>query len=179
PTPFVATCMYTGIATDTGFFAYANTSADTLRCAADLVEHGASPDLVHSEVNEHRTLGEIRLLGRALEMMHVEMEGKLAYTVLDDEQFRLAGAGPEDTEGIINHLRSLDGVELAAVFTHLDPGPVRVSFRSRGRVDVGELAIRFGGGGHDRAAGCSLNKEVHDAVNEVLAAARDEVAREF
>ncbi|MFO7941358.1 MAG: bifunctional oligoribonuclease/PAP phosphatase NrnA [Bacillota bacterium] len=179
PTPFVASCMYTGIATDTGFFAYANTSADTLRCAADLVEYGASPELVHSEVNERRTLGETRLLGRALQLMNVEMDGKLAYTILDDEQFRLAGAGPEDTEGIINHLRSLDGVEMAAVFTHRGSGPVKVSFRSRGRVDVGEFAARFGGGGHDRAAGCSLDGEIDEIVKRVLAGARDEVARPF
>lgn len=177
PTPFIASCLYTGIATDTGFFAYANTSAATLRTAARLLELGASPQRIHSEVNEHRTLGEIRLLGRALEQMEVEAEGKIAWTVLDDEQFARADAGPEETEGIINHLRALDGVEIAAVFTSVDDGPVKVSFRSRGRIDVGELAASFGGGGHDRAAGCSLDSSLSDALDRVLPCMRRAVER--
>ena len=177
PPPFIASCMYTGIATDTGFFAYANTTPTTLRTAARLVECGASPELIHSEVNEHRTLGEIRLMGRAIEEMRIECGGRVAWTLLDDEQFDLAGAGPEETEGVINHLRALDGVEVAVVFTHLGEGPTKASFRSRGRVDVGELAASFGGGGHDRAAGCSLDAPPTEATELVLEGVRTAVGR--
>ncbi len=172
PTPFIASCLYTGLATDTGFFAYANTTSCALYVAGRMVECGASPDWIHARVNEHRTEGELRLLGVALTAMRVDEDGRVTWVILDDEAFRRAGASQEETEGIINHLRALDGVEVAMVITCIGAGPARVSFRSRGRIDVGALAAEFGGGGHDRASGCTLDMPAERARTILLARIR-------
>lgn len=167
----VASALYTGIATDTGFFAYPNASAGTFDRAAALVRRGAVPDRIYRKISEDRPLQEIRILGRALEKLQVEAGGLLAWTALTREDMLDKGAGPDDTEGIVNQLRSIAANEVAILLVQTDSGHVKISFRSRKKVDVSELAGEFGGGGHARAAGATVAGDVDEVTREVLAAA--------
>lgn len=168
----VAASLYTGIATDTGFFCFSNTTASTLARASALVRRGARPNQVHRWVNEDRPVRAVGILGRALDKMQTDMGGALAWTVVTADDLRDKGAVADDTEGVINHLRSVSGTELCIIFVETGPGHVKVSFRSRERVDVSEVAASFGGGGHARAAGTKIKGETNRVVDEVLSASK-------
>lgn len=161
----MATNLYTAIATDCGFFRYANTTAGTLRHAADLVDRGASPHMI-SENLDTKPLSSIMTLKKVLDSLEVFADGQIAaITVAAD-----GPEGPNDTtDGLINYPRNIEGVEIAIMFKPVDDTATRVSFRSR-QADVSRLALSFGGGGHQRAAGCT--------VNEGLTAAKAAVLRE-
>lgn len=148
--------LYVGLATDTGFFAYANTTGDSFRCAAELVDRGADPYLVYSAVNESRPLPEVKILGRALNSLSVLEDGKIVVGELLKEDFRECCATPENTEGIISHLRSINGIEVAVLLMEVAEREVKVSLRSRSAVDVSEVARSIGGGGHANAAGATV-----------------------
>ncbi len=179
PTPGIASAMYTAIATDTGFFAYSNTTAATFRRVAALVDQGASPHRVYEEVHERRRLSAVKLQGRAIENLQLSDGGRLAWSVLTPSEFQASEAAPEDSDGLINALRAIDSIEVAILFSQLDfDDKIKVSFRSRGGVDVGALAADFGGGGHAKAAGAHLQKELDVTVKQVLAAARQALIRE-
>jgi len=164
----VATALYTGIATDTGFYAFPNTSAGTFRRSAQLVQLGARPHHVHQKVNEERSMAEIRILGRALEKMRVAAGGRVAWTEITRSDLTDTGAGTDDTEGIVNHLRSVAGTELAVIFVEMDTEHTKVSFRSREYLDVAELARNFGGGGHARAAGAKMSGSIAEVRKRVI-----------
>lgn len=172
----VAAALYTGIATDTGFFAFSNTTASTLARASALVHRGVKPHEVHCWVNEDRPLRTVRILGRALDKMQAEMGGRLVWTLVTADDLRDKGAVAGDTEGVINHLRAVSGTEMCVIFVEAETGHVKMSFRSRERVDVSAVASRFGGGGHARAAGAKIKGDTEKVVNEVLTASRKVLA---
>lgn len=158
----IATCLYTAIATDCGFFRYANTSVQTMRYAADLMECGAQPNVI-SEYMETRPLESILTLSKVLETLKLHHNGKIAtITVLPDILSNL-----DSTEGFINYPRVIEGVEIAIMFKVMSEGIIRISFRSK-TADVSELALAFGGGGHARAAGCAIMGRIDDVTKEVL-----------
>lgn len=164
-TPDIATCLYTAIATDCGFFRYANTTAETMRYAADLMEYGAKPNLISEEL-EAKPFESILTLAKVLETLELHHHGKIAtIKVLPDTLSTL-----DSTEGFINYPRVIDGVEIAIMFKVMSDNTVRISFRSK-RVDVSQLALSFGGGGHARAAGCAIMGRIDDVMKEVLHAA--------
>ncbi len=167
-----ATALYAALATDTGSFRYENTTAVTLSMAARLRQAGSDVALIGREVWESRSLGSLRLIRRAIETLGVDAGGELAWMALTAEDLAEAACGPADTEGLVDYPRSLRGVEVAALFVADSPGEVRVSLRSQGRVDVSALAGAFAGGGHARAAGCTVAGELADVRARVLAAAR-------
>jgi phosphoesterase RecJ-like protein len=161
----MATNLYTAIATDCGFFRYANTTATTLRHAADLVDRGASPHII-SENLETKPLASIMTLQRVLDSLEVYADGKIA-------AITVTANGPDEpdtTEGLINYPRNIEGVEIAIMFKPVDDTATRVSFRSR-QADVSRLALAFGGGGHQRAAGCTVNSGLAAAKEAVLKSA--------
>lgn len=158
----MATCLYTAIATDCGFFRYANTSVQTMRYAADLMEYGARPNLI-SEYMETKPLESILTLGKVLETLELHHQGKIAtITVLPDTLITL-----DSTEGFINYPRVIEGVEIAIMFKVMNDGMIRISFRSK-TFDVSKLALSFGGGGHARAAGCAIMGRIDDVTRDVL-----------
>jgi len=174
----VATCLYTGLLTDSGSFRFANTTAHSLETAGRLVRRGADPAAVAEAVYEHRSPAHLRLLGRALQGLQLDCDARLAWVRLLRRDFAACGAGDEDVEGIVGYLRTVDGVEVAALFRETGEGRVKVGFRSRSRVDAARLAARFGGGGHSRAAGCWLEGPDPWALAEqVLEACRRAVCR--
>lgn len=165
-----AVCLYTAILTDTGRFCFGNTTAGSLRTATALVDAGADPHSIARKVYEERSMEGTHLLGRALSRLSADFDSQVVSVTLSGEDFRETGARPSDTEGIIDHLRAIGGPRVALLFVALDDNQVRVSLRSDGTVDVSEIALGFGGGGHAMAAGCTVPGQPHEVRERVLGA---------
>jgi len=171
--PDIATCLYTGVLTDTGRFCFGNTTARSLTVAAALVRAGAQPSLVARKVYEDRSIGATHLLGVALSRLSADFDARVVSAVLTRDDFGATGAVSADTEGIIDHLRAIGGPRVATLFVQMENGEVRVSLRSDGSVDVSAVALAFGGGGHAMAAGCTCPGSVEEVRRKVLAAVRE------
>lgn len=170
--PEVATCLLTGITTDTGSFRFSNTTPEALHLAAELVVCGADVAKIGEEVYQRKALPSVRLLGRTIEVMRLEEGRRMAWASLALEDFEVCGAAEEHTEGIVNELLSIDTVEVAALLREPTPGKVRTSLRSRGDLDVAEVARQFGGGGHRAAAGCTFEVPLRQAEALLVEAMR-------
>jgi phosphoesterase RecJ-like protein len=168
-TPEIATCLLTTIMTDTGGFMHSNTTGDVLRTSAELIELGADRDDITEKIFANKRFAAIRILGAALDSARLEEDGKYCWSVVDEAMLAKFGADGEDTEEIIQHLRAVEGVDVAALFKAYD-GDVRVSLRSNGRVNVQSAAGRLNGGGHFRASGLTFTGSLDDAVAAVRAA---------
>jgi len=167
----VATNLYAAILTDTGSFQYGNTTPAALRAAAHLVECGAAVEQIAAGLYENHDAREWRLLSQALATLQVSGDGRLAWIEVTLVAQQGVGIGLEATEGFINYVRAVGGVQIAAAFKEISPTEVKVSLRSRGLVDVARLAEAFGGGGHRNAAGCTLNQSLAEAKARILATA--------
>ncbi len=167
-TPDMAAALYVGLVTDTGKFMYENTDERTHRIAADLIEAGVDVDETYRRLYEHVPLAKLRLLSRALDGIQHHCDGKLVLAYITAADYAASGAGEEMTEGIIDHLRSVEGARVAALIRDLgDRGRAarKVSLRSSsGEVDVSAIARKHGGGGHKRAAGFSTDLELDELV---------------
>jgi bifunctional oligoribonuclease and PAP phosphatase NrnA len=165
----MASALYVGLITDTGKFMYENTSAHTHRIAADLVEAGVDIDDTYRRLYEHVPIEKLRLVARALEGIQMHCEGRLVLSSITAADYAATGAGEEMTEGVIDHLRSIDGTKVAAVVRDLGNrgrAARKVSLRSsEGDVDVSAIARLRGGGGHKRAAGFSTDAELPELVD--------------
>jgi phosphoesterase RecJ-like protein len=167
-TPEMAAALYVGIVTDTGKFMYENTNARTHRIAADLIEVGVEVDETYRRLYEYVPIEKLQLLSRALEGIQHHCDGRLVLSYITAADYTASGAGEEMTEGIIDHLRSVEGAKVAALIRDLgDRGRSarKVSLRSSGgEVDVSAIAGKHGGGGHKRAAGFSTDLELDALV---------------
>jgi phosphoesterase RecJ-like protein len=172
-TPEIASALYVGLITDTGKFMYENTNAHTHRVAADLIDAGVNVDDTYRRLYEHVPIEKLRLVSRALDRISSYCDGKLVLSYITMADYEATGAAEEMTEGLIDNLRSIEGVKVAAVIRDLgDRGRAarKVSLRSSaGDVDVSAIARSNGGGGHKRAAGFSTDLEFEQLV-EFLAA---------
>ena len=173
-TPPIAEALYTAIVTDTGRFQYSNTTPKALRLVAELVEAGADVTKVFVEVYESTPFPKLKLLARALERATPLVDGRVVVSELVRGDFEAAGAQEPYSEGIIDHLRSVEGAELVALVRELPNGASSArkgSLRSRpGGVDVSAVARSFGGGGHKRAAGFSTDLEMDEITRVIVAA---------
>jgi bifunctional oligoribonuclease and PAP phosphatase NrnA len=165
----MASALYVGLVTDTGKFMYENTNARTHRIAADLIEAGVEVDETYRRLYEHVPIEKLRLLSRALEGIRHHCDGRLVLAYITKADYEVSGAGEEMTEGIIDHLRSVEGARVAALIRDLgDRGRAarKVSLRSSdGAIDVSAVARVHGGGGHKRAAGFSTDLEPEELVS--------------
>jgi len=160
PSAEAATNLFVAVSTDTGDFRYSNATSRAFLSAAALVEAGASPAQVAEWVHEGRGEASVRLLGEALKTLVIDCDGRLASICVDSEAFLRAQASPADTEDIIATPRSIAGVHVVAFFKQWEPGVVRISLRSKGKIDVRRVAVELGGGGHTNAAGCTVHGEL-------------------
>ena len=164
----MASALYVGLITDTGKFMYDSTNARTHRIAADLIEAGVAVDDTYRRLYEHVPIEKIRLVARALNGIQRHCDQRLVLAYITAEDYEATGAGEEMTEGIIDHLRSVEGAQIAALIRDLgDRGRAarKVSLRSSsGEVDVSAIARKKGGGGHKRAAGFSTDLELDQLV---------------
>lgn len=169
----VATNLYAAITSDTGSFQYQNTTSRCHQVASTLLDLGADHHRVHQHFNEHRTLPGIRLLEKGLSTLTLEHDGQIAWMALSRRLFADTGANLEDSDDFINYPKSIDGVEIGILFKEIDDHEVRVGFRSKSFADVNLLAGRFGGGGHERASGCTVRGALADVEALVVSAAGD------
>lgn len=167
----VATLLYVAIMSDTGSFRFSNTTASVFEIAADLVRHGAKPDTIAQEIYDTRSWEYVRLLGRVLKTLQRSPDGNVAWITLSRQMIREEGAREDESEGFIQYPRMIDGVEVALFFKETGTDQVRVGFRSKQRVDVSRLAQEFGGGGHPRAAGCTYQGSLDEAVRRIVSRA--------
>jgi phosphoesterase RecJ-like protein len=178
-TPRIADALYTGLVTDTGKFMYENTDAGTHRIAADLIEAGVEVDDTYRRLYEHVPLEKLRLVARALEGIERHCRDRLILTYVTAADYEASGAGEEMTEGIIDHLRSVEGTKVAALARELPDGSRgrrKVSLRATdGSVDVSVIARAGGGGGHRQAAGFAT--ELSEA--DLVAFLREQVAAQL
>lgn len=171
-TPKIAEFAFAALATDTGWFRFSSTTADTYRMAGRLVEAGAKPDLLFKLLYEHDTLARLQLIGRTLARTKTELGGRLIYTWIEQADFEATGAAPSDTEDVINTTLTVGGTEVAIILVEQASGAFKLSLRSRSDVDCSRLAELFGGGGHKRAAGATLQGPLADAQARILDAVR-------
>jgi phosphoesterase RecJ-like protein len=163
-----ATAFYVSLASDTGFFRYHNTTLRAFQAAEELVRAGAVPGDVSLWINESASRGAIKLLGLCLTTLELTPDGKIATMVLPRHFFADAGATPEDTEGIVNYGRSIDGVLVSALLKEIDDKTTRVSMRAKPEVDVQAVASMFGGGGHKAASGCTMPMPLNEAKRKLI-----------
>ena len=174
-TPTIATNLYVALLTDTGGFRHENTTPRALDDAARLARLGADPGRIATLVYKMRPETTLKLSGLALATMRVELEGRLAWARVTRRMLKEASAVMAESEGIIDTLNSIAGLELAIIFKEVQSDLTKISVRSRGAVDAAALCASFGGGGHIRAAGAEIEKPMEDAVKLVLAAAKEAI----
>ena len=173
----LATCIYTGILTDTGSFRFSNTNRTTFQICEDLIASGADPFQVAQHVYGTYSLGRIKLLNLALDSIEISDNGKVSLMALTRAMLQETGTQPEDADGMINYARRIQDVRVAVLIQEQVNGTVRtsaqnrpyhVSLRSDGSVDVAAIASRFGGGGHQSAAGFSIDSTLPEIKQEIL-----------
>ena len=172
----IADCLFTAISTDTGSFQYPSTRPNTYYVAGKLVDRGADLAKVCNEVYQSYPLSRVRLLRHVFNHFRLTHDNQIAYFWLKKSDFARTGAGPDDTEGLIDHIRAIEPVVVACVFEEIEPELTRISLRSKSeKVNVNDIASQFGGGGHPAAAGAripgrpvSVQRNVINAVKKAL-----------
>jgi len=173
-TPEMATCLYTTVLTDTGGFTYGSIRASTFELARELVLAGAEPVRIAQEVCYSTPISKMLLLGAALNNLH--REGRIAWLWVTHHDMVRTCAADEDCEGIVNFAIGVAGIEAAAFLRELPEGRIRMSLRSKGTLNVAAIAERLGGGGHQNAAGCTVDGPLARALDEILRILRAEQA---
>lgn len=165
-----AEALYMGIICDSGVFKYSSTSEHTMRIAGHLMSIGVDCSRFIDEVFYERTYTQARLMGQALLNSVCVFGGRCIYTVVDREMFERFGADHNDLEGIVEQLRLTKGVEVAVLISETEEGTSKFSFRSKRFVDVNKVTAVFGGGGHVRAAGCTVQGNWKEPLKTFLEA---------
>ena len=163
----IAKAVYLGIIHDTGVFQYSNTSPKTMRIGAELIAYGFDFPRMIDETFYEKTYIQNQILGRALLESVLFMNGRCIFSVVDKKTMDFYGAKSSDLSGVVNQLRIIKGVDCAIFLHQTGVMEYKVSMRSGGKVNVAVIASFFGGGGHVRAAGCTMNGTVHDVVNNL------------
>jgi phosphoesterase RecJ-like protein len=164
----LAKSLYTGVLTDTGGFALPNTTRAVHQIAAELLASGVSPYDISEPALESRSINQIRLLQLGLANLTVSDSRKFAFMTITRDMFAQTDCTDDDTEGLVDYARSIDSVEIGMLFHETPNGRVKVSLRSKRVVDVSRIAQKFSGGGHVRAAGCTLDLTLSDAVEQII-----------
>ncbi len=178
-TPEAAINLYVAIHTDTGSFRYSCTTAGSLMKAGELVKLGADPGDISMRVYENYPAVRFRLLALVLATLDIiDLGGEvgggdIATLFVTTEMFRSTGADVDNADGFVNYARSIEGVEVGALFRECPGGEFKVSLRSKSYMDVGAVAMALGGGGHARAAGCTIEGSLEEVKARVLGAVRD------
>ena len=164
----LASAIYVAIATDTGSFKFENTTAKTHRVIAQLLEKGISLREITPRIFDLRARSAVNILTKALASLQYSRNGKVAWMSLTEKEMNESGAKDEHLEGIVNYAHNIEGVDVGLLFREKEDGTVKIGFRSK-NIDVAKLAQTLGGGGHPRAAGCSIEgTSLGQAVENVL-----------
>jgi bifunctional oligoribonuclease and PAP phosphatase NrnA len=166
--PDLAEALYVALMTDTGSFRFSNTDSHAHRMAADLLTHGLDPERIHAQVHSHATAARLRFFGEVLAALELVEDDRIVVLEAAPEQFQRHGLVGADTDGLVDMPRNIVGVEAVVLFSEVEPGKVKVSMRSTGRITVDRLAASLGGGGHPHAAGVALRATRAEAREKIL-----------
>jgi bifunctional oligoribonuclease and PAP phosphatase NrnA len=167
----IATALYTAIMTDTGSFRYQKTDPEIHTIIANLILAGADPVSIYEQVYEQTSANRMRLLGMALANVQTLYDGKLAYIVLTREMFETTGTSEADTDAFVPYTLTISEVQIGLMFSEIN-GIIKVNFRSKGEIQINELAKEFGGNGHKNAAGARIsNATLDDVIQNTLKSA--------
>ena len=168
-TPDIADCLFTAISTDTGSFQYATTRPSTYHAAAELVTKGANLARICEEVYQSYPLSRVKLQKHLYNSFKLIANNKIAYFWIRHTDYDKAGAIPDESEGLIDHIRDIQGVKVACLFEEIEPETTRISLRSKlPELDVSTIAVSFGGGGHQSAAGARISGKQQTIQRQVL-----------
>lgn len=177
PTEKEATCLYTGLITDTGRFLHSNSTAESMRVGSVLLAAGADLQTINTVLFNTKAYKELKLLGRALEKLELINNNTIAVIKLVDADFKAFNTDPAHTQGIVSQPIMIPGVE-ASLLLREDYGKISVNLRSKGKVDVSAVAQQFGGGGHARAAGFKIiDGKIEEVAQNLIAAVNAEIAK--
>lgn len=174
----IAENIFSTIVGDTGSFRYSNTYSETFHIAGDLVSIGVDPEKVSQKIYETESVNKLKLMGMALETLDVDDTNKVAFVHIDRKMFELTNTSRIDTEGLVNIPRSIKGIEVAVM---LREEPLngnsnwKASLRSKDYIDVANIAKQFGGGGHQKAAGCMIEGSIEDVKSKLYSAIKKEL----
>lgn len=168
----IATCIYAGLLTDTGGFRYANTTPGVMQIASTLLLHGADGPRLADELLEKVSAAHVLLLRHSLSTLSFDHNRQIAWMSVTSEHIRNSGATDEDSDGLVQYPRNIEGVEVGILFKERADGAVKVSLRSAGTVNVAAIAQSFGGGGHVLAAGCTVHDSLDTAIDVVVKAVK-------
>ena len=174
----VAECIYTGIIHDTGVFKYSNTSRKTMEIAGKMMEKGIDFGTIIDGSFYKKTYMQSQIVGRALLESITFLDGRCIFSVVRKKDMDFYGVDKSDLDGIVDQLRVIDGIECAIFLYETGIHQFKVSLRSNSIVDVSRIAAYFGGGGHVRAAGCTMSGSVHDVVNNLSAHIAEQLEQE-
>jgi phosphoesterase RecJ-like protein len=163
----IAVCLYTALSTDTGSFRFSNTTKRTFEIASHLVGLGANPGDISENVFDTKPYAALKLLGTMLEGLSLSDCGQVAWMALTKEMMSYFDVTAQDIEGFVNYARMVEGVLIALLFREEDDA-IKISLRGRGDVDVSVLALELGGGGHAKAAGCSVKGSLDEVKQRVV-----------
>ena len=176
-TPEIAACLYTGIATDTGCFRFANTSAKTHMAAAKVIEAGADVEELNARLFESRSHGRIEAERMALESLEYYYDDRCALIFLTWDEISGCGVPAAELEDLTSLPRSIEGVEVGLTLRQQKDGSFKISVRTAGSIDACAIARRLGGGGHSRAAGCEISGNLDNAKHAIMEEVRKELSR--
>ncbi len=171
----IATCLYTAISTDTGRFMYSNTTYETHLIVSELLKIGIDVNSININLYQNRSIERTKLFLEALSNMEFYLDGKIGIAVVTQEMLSKNNAKLEDSEGIVSFIRDTSTIEVACLLKEMSEKEIKVSLRSKQHVDVSKIALNFGGGGHIRAAGCTIFDTIDNAKKAVL----DEILKVF
>ncbi len=164
-----AICLYVSIVTDTGSFKYGNTSVRCHEIASELIQKGVDVEKINDGLYSIYSLHKIRLYSNLMSKIRTEHHGDVAWVWMSHQDLEESGANYEDMEGFIDFLKYIKNVKYAFFLSENSrPDSIRVSFRSKGNYDASKIAMRFGGGGHTKAAGCTINAPIQEAAKLIL-----------
>jgi bifunctional oligoribonuclease and PAP phosphatase NrnA len=171
----VATCIYTGLVTDTGSFRFSSTTSTTHEVASDLINKGINNALIHNNLFDTSSYNRLQLLGKALQNMKLMQDYKTSYITLSQEELNTFNHQKGDTEGFVNYGLSIDGIDFTAIFIeNKDEGIIKISFRSQNGFDVNQFARNyFNGGGHINAAGGKSTESLDETVNKFVSIVKE------
>ena len=171
----MASCLYTGLATDTGCFKYANTTAQAHRMAADFMDCGIDAERINRSMFDIKSRARVELERLALESMTFYFGGRCAVMIITRDMIARSGAGENDMEGLAPLPRQIEGVWVGVTMRQKTDGNFKVSVRTGSHADAADICRRLGGGGHQRAAGCAVNRSAQEGVERLLRAIRESV----
>ena len=174
----IATTIATALVTDTGSFRYSNTTSETHQIMAELLKFDIDVNYISRQIFENNTYQSLKLRAKVLETLEIDETGEIAWLEISQQSLDEVNATWEDAEGIVSYPRSLQGVEVAVLFKEYKENEIKVSLRSNQYFAVDEVAHKFDGGGHAKAAGCLLESKLEEAEKQVIKAIKERLAKQ-